>query len=115
MSGKRFDRDSGVTALRRRLEPEPFVEDQSVVLEAIVEGVERGGALRSVQRGEDRERALPIGHIIGGVILRLGQCRAARRVGGGDQPERNRAQAAQTLGGGTEVVAGQSDGFQCGR
>ena len=40
----------GRTALRRCLQREPFIDDQRIVLEAVVESIERGLTLGLVER-----------------------------------------------------------------
>ena len=88
-----------VGALRRGLQREPFVEHQRVVVEALVEGVERRLPLGRVERDEHAERALAVGHVVG--ARRTAPWRApppARVVGRGEQAQRDRAQPADALG-----------------
>ena len=89
----------GVPTLSHRLQREPFVEHQGVVMKASVKGVERLLPFRRSQRNEDAERALSIGHVVGTVELRLGEASGLRLVGRGDQPQRYRPQPARALGG----------------
>ena len=88
----------GVRPLRRRLQREPFVEHQRVVVEALVKGVERRLPLRRLKRHEDAERTLPIGHVVGPIELRLGERCRLRSSAADKQAERDRAQPADTLG-----------------
>src|SRR3546814_1166297 len=53
------------TRFRSGLHLEPFVEHQRIVAIALIEDVERMGALVAVPVRERRERRLPLGHPVG--------------------------------------------------
>ncbi len=58
-----------------------------------------------MQRHQNAERALPVGHVVGAVKLRFGELRRFRFVSGGNQPERNAAQPANALRTRRQIVA----------
>ena len=62
-------------------------------MEAIVEGVERLTPLRRVERHENAEGALAIGHIVGSVELRFREIRSSRLVRRRNEAKRNGAEA----------------------
>ena len=105
VAGEALDLVDGLAPLRRRLQREPFVDHQRIVLETIVEGAERGLALRLVERRQDRERALAIGHVVGRVELRLGELGAALWIARRKQAERHALEPAGALGRNAEIVA----------
>ena len=73
MARKRLDRPGRALARRKRLRGEPFVEHQRIVAVALVEVRKRRLALGRVDIDQHAERALPVGHVVGLVMLALGE------------------------------------------
>src|SRR5689334_11801777 len=96
--GQDLDALNGVSPLRRRLKRKPLVEHQGVVVKTLVEGVQGGLAFGRIQRNEDAERTLPVGHIVGPIELRLCEGRRLRFVTAGKEAKRNSAKATNALG-----------------
>ena len=98
MDEQSLDHRDRVAARCARLKPEPFVDHQPVAAIARVKIAQRRLAFGGVEHRQHRQRALPVGHIVGRLILRLGQCRAVCRIARRDQRQSDRLQPSHPLG-----------------
>ena len=100
--------------LRGRLQREPFVEHQRIVVEAVVEGVERRLRVRA-RRATPGRRARPGGrsYCRRGRTAPWPASRRLRRIGGREQAKRDGAQPANALGVRRKIVAGSTPSLRC--
>ena len=90
------DTFESVGSRRRRLDREPFVEDQWIALPTGVEMRESFVASRVLEIREDEERALRIGHVVGRPVLRKGGCDRVPGADPGEEPKSRVATSATT-------------------
>src|SRR4029453_18178657 len=81
MAGERLDAIERGRFRNRRLQREPFVDNQRIVGVAGVEIVERDRALGHVAERQRRKRRHPVGHIVGGLVLAGGGGKGLRARG----------------------------------
>ena len=80
---------------RERLQGEPLVDHQRIVLVAVIERRQPRLALGAIEPAQHHQRALTVGHVVGRVILLRGKPGSKGGIGGGEEHQRLRLDLAR--------------------